>query len=87
MAEPPKRASLEPPGAYLRTWLEQNGMTQRALADQLGVSYRHLNVLLKGGAALTPRMALRLESATGIPAMTWSRLEAEFQDAILRADP
>ncbi|WP_460461112.1 helix-turn-helix transcriptional regulator [Angustibacter peucedani] len=76
---------VEPPGTRLRAWLDEHGMTQRAFADEVGLSYRHLNVLIKGRSALTPRMALRLERATSIPAMTWSRLEAEYRDSLLRS--
>jgi plasmid maintenance system antidote protein VapI len=41
-------------------------MTQHALADQVGVSEKHLSNVLNDRARLTPGMAARLTKATGL---------------------
>lgn len=54
-------------------------MTQREFAVRVGVSTKHLNQLTKGIVSLSPDVAERLESVTGIRARFWNRLEADYQ--------
>lgn len=54
-------------------------MTQREFALRAGLSAKHLNQLVKGTVSLSPDVAERLESVTGIKARFWNRLEADYQ--------
>lgn len=77
-------ADPEPPGTRLRELLDGR-MSQAKFAAALGVSGKHLCLLISGKATLTSGMALRLETATGVPAMEWAVAEAAWQDAQIRA--
>lgn len=68
-----------PPGETILDFLEESGMTQREFAVRVGVSTKHLNQLTKGIVSLSPDVAERLESVTGIRARFWNRLEADYQ--------
>lgn len=54
-------------------------MTQREFALRAGLSPKHLNQLTKGTVSLSPDVAEKLESVTGIRARFWNRLEADYQ--------
>lgn len=66
------------PGDFLREWLQENGKTQQQLADDLGVSRKHVNQLL-GGASLSPSMAASLALVTGYSTDWWLKAEALYQ--------
>ncbi|MGW3314884.1 ImmA/IrrE family metallo-endopeptidase [Streptomyces fungicidicus] len=68
-----------PPGSTILEFLEESGMTQREFALRSGLSTKHLNQLIKGIVSLSPEVAERLESVTGIKARFWNRLEADYQ--------
>lgn len=68
-----------PAGALLAEWLEENGWTQRQLAEAIGKSTKTTNQIINGSAPLTPDTALDLEAATGIKAKLWSALEANYR--------
>ncbi len=74
------------PGETLSEWLEEDGMSQVELATRIGMSGKALNQILHGIAPVTPVTALRLESATGIPAKTWNSLQALFAEDSTRLE-
>lgn len=60
------------PGNMLRhQFMEPMGLTQRALADALGVSRTTVSLLLNSHCAITVTMALRLERVLGVAAQFW----------------
>ena len=69
-----------PTGEFIAEWMEDNALNAAELARRLDVSRKHVSELLRGLVALTPDMALRLERVTGVPARTWSNLEALYQE-------
>jgi HTH-type transcriptional regulator/antitoxin HigA len=71
-----------PPGATLLEWLEDADMTQSELAQRLGRSEKFVSELINGKAPLSRRVALDLESVTGIPAKMWNRLEGNYRDTL-----
>lgn len=73
------------PGEILQIELDARGLTQAELASRTNLSAKHVNQVIKGGATLSPDMALRLERALGIPSYVWNALEANYQDRITRA--
>lgn len=85
---PPTRFSPDysaAPGEVLQLELDARGLTQAELANRTNLSAKHVNQVIKGNAALSPEMALRLERALGIPSQVWNALEANYQDRQTRA--
>jgi addiction module HigA family antidote len=65
------------PGAVLRyDFLEPMGLTQRSLAESIGVSYQRLNEIVRGVRGVTPSTALRLARYFGTSAGFWLNLQA-----------
>jgi HTH-type transcriptional regulator / antitoxin HigA len=73
-----------PPGETLADVLEDRGMSQAELARRTGVSAKHINMILKGSAVITPDTALKLERVLNIPARIWNALEANYQGHLSR---
>ena len=64
------------PGEMLREeFLEPFGMTQKELADRIGVSFVRVNELVNGRRGMTPDTALRLEAIFGVEAQFWCNLQ------------
>lgn len=59
----------------LEEFLKPLGMTQRALAERLDVSYPRVNELIHGKRGVTPDTALRLERLFGMEAQFWLNLQ------------
>ncbi len=67
------------PGLSVRAdCLEPLGLTVTEAAKALGVSRQALNNLVHGKAAISPKMAIRLDKAFGGGAETWLRLQAAY---------
>jgi len=64
------------PGEMLREeFLEPYGMTQKELAERIGVSFVRVNELVNGRRGMTPDTALRLEALFGVEAQFWCNLQ------------
>ena len=72
-------AEVFPPGEYLREELDARGWTQEEFADIIGRSYKQVNELLGGKAALTAPMAAAIAAALGTSAELWLNLESTFR--------
>ncbi len=77
-------------GVRLKTLREQRGLTQAALAQQLGLSASYLNQLENNQRPLSVAVLLRLQSALGVDLQFFSeaeeaRLTAQLQDVIAEA--
>lgn len=74
------------PGEYLREWIEEsgNGISQKALADRMGVSRKLVNGILCGRDPITEETAIKLERVTGIPRDAWSRYEGKYREDLAR---
>ncbi len=65
------------PGEMLREeFLEPLGMSQRELADRLGVHYPRVNELVNGKRGVTPETAVLLARLFGTSAGLWLELQA-----------
>lgn len=60
--------------------MEALGIDQAELANRTGFSLNHISQVINGEKRLTPHTAVRLESATGVPARLWNKLEIQFQE-------
>lgn len=62
----------------LEEFLIPLGLTQRALADAIHISYRQVNELIKRRRRLTPQVALRLAKFFGMSADFWMNLQLRW---------
>ena len=75
--------NLEPsepihPGELLKEEIEYRGISQRKLAEHVGMSYTVLNEVLNCKRAVTTEYALLFEAALGIEAGMWIRIQADY---------
>ena len=66
------------PGEVLKDEIEYRKISQRKLAEQMGMPYKALNDLLNGRRALTTSTAMMLEAALDIPAEALMRLQLKY---------
>lgn len=74
------------PGPMIEEYRDAANLTQQELADRLGYSFKHVNQVIGGHQALTPEMALRLESVLGLPAHVWLSIEAKYREHLARVE-
>jgi HTH-type transcriptional regulator/antitoxin HigA len=67
------------PGKLLKRILAERNLRQSDVAERAGISAKHLNQLVNESIGITGDVAVRLERALGIPALFWTRAEAEYQ--------
>ncbi|KRD53818.1 HigA family addiction module antitoxin [Microbacterium sp. Root280D1] len=67
------------PGRLLQRELDARSISQAQLAARTGLSPKHINLVIKGTASLSPDVAVTLEQVLGTPAEVWLRLEAAHQ--------
>jgi len=75
--------NLEPsdpihPGELLKDEIEYRGISQKKLAESMGMSYTVLNEVLNGKRSVTTEYALLFEAALGIEAGMWIRIQADY---------
>jgi addiction module HigA family antidote len=73
-----------PPGDLIEEVLEERGWSRAELAQRLAFSAKHVNELIKGRAPITADTAERLERVLGHGAGFWLRLEANYQQDLVR---
>ncbi len=75
------------PGEMIKDEIEFRGISQKALAQEIGVSASVLNEVLNGKRAVTTEYALLLEAALGIEADLWLRLQGEYNKQVAKSNP
>lgn len=78
-------AEVFPPGEYLRDELRERGWTQQEFAEIIGKSFKQVNEVLSGRAALTASMAKAIAAALGTSAEVWLGLETAYR--LSQAEP
>jgi HTH-type transcriptional regulator / antitoxin HigA len=73
-----------PPGQTLREVVESKGMSQRELADRIGLTVQSLSRILSGEQPISLETARGLELATGVPADFWNRLESQYRTQLAK---
>ena len=66
------------PGEVLKDEIEYRKISQRQLAQQIGIPYKALNDLLNGRRSLTTATAMMLEAALDIPADSLMRSQLKY---------
>ena len=74
------------PGEMIKDEIEFRGISQKALAAEIGVSTSVLNEVLNGKRAVTTEYALLLEAALGIEADLWLKLQSDYNKQIAKSD-
>lgn len=72
------------PGEYLEEWIDDHGLSQQRVAEQLGSSRKQVNEIVNGRAPITSDTAMRLERVTKIPAEAWLKREALYRADLAR---
>lgn len=75
------------PGEMIKDEIEYRGITQKALAQEIGLPASVLNEVLNGKRAVTTEYALLLEAALGIEADLWLRLQEDYNKQIAKSNP
>ena len=75
------------PGEVLKDEIEYRKVSQRKLAEQMGISYKVLNDLLNGRRALPTATAMMFEAALGVPADSLMRLQLKYNMQQAMNDP
>jgi HTH-type transcriptional regulator/antitoxin HigA len=73
-----------PPGATIADLIEEHAMTQTELAKRLGVTLKHVNQVVNGGASISAELALGLEKVFEVPASFWLSRESLYQADLAR---
>lgn len=75
------------PGEMIKDEIEYRGISQKSLANEIGMSPSVLNEILNGKRAVTTEFALLLEAALGIEADLWLKLQADYNKQVAQSDP
>ena len=74
------------PGEVLKDEIEARGITQRQLADSMGLAYSVVNEILNARRPLTAKTALMFEAALDVPADSLMYLQSKYNMQTARED-
>ena len=74
------------PGEMIKDEIAARGITQKELAQQMGVSYTVFNEILNGKRPVTTEYALLLEAVLGTSASIWIGLQADYNMQKIKQD-
>ena len=74
------------PGEVLKDEIEERGITQRQLAESMGLSYSVVNEILNTRRPLTAKTALMFEAALDVPADSLMYLQTKYNLQTARKD-
>lgn len=75
------------PGEVLKDEIEYRKLSQRKLAEQMGISYKVLNDILNCRRPVTTQTAMLFEAALDVPADSLMRLQLKYNMQQVAADP
>lgn len=83
--------NLEPafpthPGEILKEEIEYRGISQRKLAERMGIGYSVLNEILNVRRPVTEKTAMMFEAALGVEAEPLMRLQMRYNVRIAQKD-
>jgi antitoxin HigA-1 len=79
MVLPKERIATHPGEVLLEEYIKPLGLTQAALAKELGISTNRLNELVKGKRGITADTALRLSRRFRTSAEFWMNLQTAYE--------
>ena len=74
------------PGEIIKDEIEYRGISQKKLAEQMGISPTLLNEILNAKRAVSTQYALLFEAALGIDAEIWIRMQARYDMQVAKSD-
>lgn len=74
------------PGEVLKDEIQERGITQRQLADSMGLTYSVVNEILNGRRPLTAKTALMFEAVLDVPADSLMYLQTKYTMQTARKD-
>jgi addiction module HigA family antidote len=74
------------PGEILKEEIACRGISQVKLAEQMGMSYKELNLILNERRPLTPASAMLFEAALGIPSDMLIGMQTDYNMRVLKQD-
>ena len=74
------------PGEVLKDEIEERGISQRQLAESVGLTYSVVNEILNGRRPLTAKTALMFEAALDVPADSLMYLQTKYNMQTARKD-
>lgn len=74
------------PGEVLKDEIEERGISQRQLAESMGLTYSVVNEILNGRRPLTAKTALMFEAALDVPADSLMFLQTKYNMQTARED-
>ena len=74
------------PGEVLKDEIKERGISQRQLADSLGLTYSVVNEILNGRRPLTAKTALMFEAVLDVPADSLMYLQTKYTMQTARRD-
>ena len=72
------------PGAVIKEEIEYRGISQKQLAERMGVSYTMLNEILNEKRPITETFALYFEAALGIEAEMLTNMQSRYNMQMAR---
>ena len=75
------------PGELLKEEVDERKLSQRKLAEQMGVSYKILNDILNCRRPVTTQTAMLFEAALGISASLLMRMQLDYNMQQVASDP
>ena len=74
------------PGEVLKDEIEERGISQRQLAESMGLTYSVVNEILNARRPLTAKTALMIEAALDVPADSLMYLQTKYNMQTARKD-
>ena len=74
------------PGEMIKDEIEARNLTQKELAQKMGVSYSVFNEMLNGKRPVSTEYALMLEAVLGTKASIWLSLQADYNMQVAKMD-
>lgn len=74
------------PGEILKDEIEYRGLSQRKLAEEMGVTYSVLNEILNARRPITEKTAMLFEAALGVDAEPLLRIQLKYNMQIVQKD-
>ncbi len=66
------------PGLSLKDWIDESGIVQKDLCEQINFSEKHLSQIIHGKAPISAILAIKLSRYSGISASFWNNLQANY---------
>lgn len=74
------------PGEILKDEIEYRGISQRKLAEEMGIAYSALNEILNARRPVTEKTALLFEAALGVDAEPLLKMQMRYNIQLTKKD-